>query len=453
MSETFSFERLGPALSLAGLGSFKDSPKILLAATDRWYPTARLGLSLAKAGCVVEAVCPSGHPLNLTRAVSRMHRYHGLAPLASFSRAIRASNPDLVIPADDLATWHLHDLYGRELSNGQSGHQICRLIAQSLGAVESFNIVRSRSAFMQLAEEESIRVPHTDVIANESDLHEWIARRGFPTVLKANGTSGGDGVKVVNTVEEAERTFRKLHAPPLLARAVKRTMLDRDSTLVWPSLSRRKRTVNAQTFVSGNEATSTFVCWEGNVLASLHFEVVRKVGSTGHATVVRRIDHPEMSAAAEKIARRLKLSGFHGLDFMLEAETGNAYLIEINPRSTQVGHLAVGPGRDLPAALFSVLTGKSLQASAPVTENDTIALFPQEWKRDPESSFLLSAYHDVPWEEPGIVNECAGAVRKQEDHRNRRFVSAEQPSGATIGEHTTTDESKHERLVAEQNQI
>ena len=115
--------------------------------------------------------------------------------------------------------------------------------------------------------------------------------------------------------------------------------------------------------------------------------------------------------------------------------------------------MLLGPGRDLPAALFSVLTGKSLQASAPVTENDTIALFPQEWKRDPESSFLLSAYHDVPWEEPGIVNACAGAVRKQEDHRNRRFVSAEQPSGATIGEHTTTDESKHERLVAEQNQI
>jgi len=453
MTETFSFDRLGTALSLEGLGSLKDSPKILLAATDRWYPTARLGLALAKAGCVVEAVCPSGHPLNLTRAVSRIHRYHGLAPLASFTRAIRASNPDLVIPADDLATWHLHDLYSGELSNGQRGHQICRLIEQSLGAAESFKVVRSRSAFMQLAEEENIRAPHTDAIANESDLHEWIARRGFPTVLKANGTSGGDGVKVVNTVEEAERTFRKLHAPPLLARAIKRTMLDRDSTLVWPSLSRRKRAVNAQTFVLGNEATSTFVCWEGNVLASLHFEVVRKVGLTGHATVVRRIEHPEMSAATEKIARRLKLSGFHGLDFMLEAETGNAYLIEINPRSTQVGHLALGQGRDLPAALYSVLTRKSVKAAAPVTENDTIALFPQEWKRDPESSFLLSAYHDVPWDEPEIVSACAGAVRKRENHRNRRFVTVEQRCITATGEHTATDESKPERLVAEQNQI
>lgn len=453
MSETFSFERLGTALSLTGLDASLDAPKILLAATDRWYPTARLGLALKKAGCVVEAVCPSGHPLNLTRAVSRTHGYHGLSPLTSFSRAIRASNPDLVIPADDLATWHLHDLYNRELNDGQSGHQICRLIAQSLGSAESFKVVRSRSAFMQLAEEESIRVPHTEVITNQNDLHDWIARRGFPTVLKANGTSGGDGVKVVNTVEEAECAFRKLHAPPLLARAVKRALVDRDSTLIWPSLSLRKRAVNAQTFVAGHEATSTFVCREGNVLASLHFEVVQKVGSTGHATVVRWIDHPEMSAAAVKIARRLNLSGFHGLDFMIEAETGNAYLIEINPRSTQVGHLALGQGRDLPAAFYSALTGKSVKVSTPVTENDTIALFPQEWKRDPESSFLLSAYHDVPWQEPGIVSACAGVISKQEGRRKGKTVADGRASDPAISEPTATDESEPASMVAGQNEI
>ena len=76
------------------------------------------------------------------------------------------------------------------------------------------------------------------------------------------------------------------------------------------------------------------------------------MGSSGHATVVRLIDNAEMSAAAEKIARRLNFSGMHGFDFMLEAHTGNAYLIEINPRSTQVGHLTLGLGRDIPAALY-----------------------------------------------------------------------------------------------------
>ena len=95
-----------------------------------------------------------------------------------------------------------------------------------------------------------------------------------------------------------------------------------------------------------------------------------------------------MSAAAEKMVRRLKLSGLHGFDFMLEASTGNARLIEINPRATQVGHLTLGPGRDLPAALYAALSGEDLHPAPKVTENDIIALFPQEWMRDPDSAFL-----------------------------------------------------------------
>ena len=129
---------------------------------------------------------------------------------------------------------------------------------------------------MQIAQEEGVRSPKTEIIANIRDLTKWIARMGFPTVLKANGTSGGDGVKVVKTVEEAEHAFRKLQAPPLIARAIKRALVDQDPTLVWPSLFRRRFVVNAQAFVAGREATSTIACWKGKVLASLHFEVLKK---------------------------------------------------------------------------------------------------------------------------------------------------------------------------------
>ena len=38
---------------------------------------------------------------------------------------------------------------------------------------------------------------------------------------------------------------------------------------------------------------------------------------TGSATVVRLTERPEMLLAAKRIARRLGLSGFFGLDFML----------------------------------------------------------------------------------------------------------------------------------------
>lgn len=370
-------------------------------------------MALTTAGCIVEAVCPPRHPLSKTNAVRRAHTYHGLAPLRSLADAIGAARPDLIVPGDDLSTRQLHHLYRREMGRGRKGDHICALIERSFGSPESFPVVYERAAFMRLAEGESIRSPKTRMIANLEELRQWAAQMGFPFVLKADGTSGGDGVRIVQTLEEAERAFRMLQAPPLLARAAKRALVDRDKTLIWPSILRRRSLVSAQTFVKGREATSTVACWKGTVLAGLHFEVINKRSSAGPATVMRWIESAEMSAAVESMVRRLNLSGLHGFDFMLEAQTGNAYLIEINPRTTQVGHLALGPGRDLPAALCAAMSGTTVQPAPKVTENGTITLFPQEWMRDPASPFLRSGYHDVPWEEPELLRACVRHARKQ----------------------------------------
>ncbi|MFZ0277491.1 MAG: ATP-grasp domain-containing protein [Candidatus Sulfotelmatobacter sp.] len=358
-------------------------------------------------------VCPKSHPARKTKAVRRIHIYRGLAPLTSFARAIAITQPDFIVSGDDLATQHLHRLHAREKRNGKTESPMCALIERSLGAPESFPVVNARAAFMDIAHQEGLRVPPTRVIRNIHELRTWVARTGLPTVLKADGTSGGDGVRIAHTLAEAERFYKKLQAPPLLARAAKRALVDQDKTLVWPSILRRRPAVNAQAFVAGREATSAAVCWKGAVLASLHFEVVNKASSRGHATVVRLIENAEMSAAADAMARRLKLSGLYGFDFMLEAETGNAYLVEINPRSTQVGHLSLGPGRDIPAALYAALSGKAVKASPKITEKDTIALFPQEWIRDAESPFLRLAYHDVPLEEPDLIRDCVSNYQKQ----------------------------------------
>ncbi|GAC1680411.1 MAG: hypothetical protein PVS2B2_18760 [Candidatus Acidiferrum sp.] len=153
-------------------------------------------------------------------------------------------------------------------------------------------------------------------------------------------------------------------------------------------------------------------------MAGLHFEVLTKQYLRGPASVLRLIENAEIVATIEKIARRLSLSGLHGFDFLLEGNTETPYLIEMNPRATQVGHLALGRGRDLPAALYSALTGKEIQEAPQVTENPTIALFPQEWLRNPESAYLRVGYHDIPWEEPDLMLECLRTARKWSDWRS-----------------------------------
>lgn len=391
------------------------TPTILIATTSRWFSTARLAMAFADAGCLVEAVCPPGHPLSTLKAVKNIHPYHGLSPISSFVAAIAAAKPDLIVPNDDLATRHLHEIYARESKRGLAGARTCELIVRSLGAPESFPIVYQRSAILSLARELGVRVPDTDIVRNRSDLKDWLNRAGVPAVLKSDATSGGGGVRIVETHQDTNRAFRRLQSPPSLLEVAKRILADRDLTLVWPLLLRRHRTVNAQAFIGGAEATSLVACWHGAVLGELHFEVIEKQDATGPASVLRLIDHAEMSGAAEKIVRHLNLSGLHGFDFMLEAQIGNAYLIEMNPRATQVGHLKLGVGRDLTAALYAAVTGGAVRESAKSTNNETIALFPQEWGRNPSSRYLTSAYHDVPWQEPELIRLC---VRKR-----RRWVA------------------------------
>ncbi len=225
-------------------------PVVLVATTMRWFPTARLVVALANAGFTVDAVCPSHHPLDKTNAVRQIYGYRGLDALTSFTQAIATSKPDVIVPGDDLAAQHMHLLYSNEQREGGTGSAFCKLIEHSLGAPENFEALYARTKFIELAQAEGIRVPKTEVIRDNSDLEKSISDNCFPTVLKTDCSSGGDGVRVVRTVADAERALRVLQGPPLLARAAKRALLDRDPTLVWPSLLRRRSIVNAQTFVA-----------------------------------------------------------------------------------------------------------------------------------------------------------------------------------------------------------
>ena len=200
--------------------------------------------------------------------------------------------------------------------------------------------------------------------------------------------------------------FRTLQTTTPKPCSVLQTFLSQARELVWPQRSCRRFAINAQAFVAGRDAVSEVACWQGNVLASLQFEVLTKQYVGGPSSVLRAIENSEMRLAIEKVVRRLNLSGLHGFDFILEAQTGNAHLIEMNPRATQVGHLTLGPGRDLPGALCAAAFGMQLQISPRITENPVIALFPQEWIRNRTSAFLASAYHDVPWEEIELVRAC-----------------------------------------------
>ena len=139
--------------------------------------------------------------------------------------------------------------------------------------------------------------------------------------------------------------------------------------------------------------------------------------------IVRVVESPEMMRAAEAIARRLSLTGFIGLDFMIEDNSGAAYFIEMNPRCTPLCHFQLGRGRDLIGALTAQLSGEKLQEMPAVTQNELIAYFPQAW--DSQSKFLEVCFQDLPVGEPELIEE----LRRPWPNRNllyRLFSYVEQ---------------------------
>jgi biotin carboxylase len=324
----------------------------------------------------------------------------------------------LIVSGDDWASKHLQDLYSRESKHNLTGRKICELIERSIGSPKSFPVATCRASFMDLANKEGIRVPRTAVLENVRDLEARISLLGFPLVLKSDGSSSGEGVKIVHTLSEAKRGLRALQSPPQLIRVAKRALINRDLRWIRPAFERCRSVVSAQEFIAGRDATSLAACWKGEVLAALHFEVINKQYERGPSSVLRLIENREISDATGRLVRRLNLSGLHGFDFLLENDTEVPYLIEMNPRATQVGHLALGPGRDLPAALTAAVMGEPIPQTRTITENSTIALFPQEWLRNPQSTFLTSAYHDIPWEEPDLIRDCLRKTRRWNDWRS-----------------------------------
>ena len=357
-----------------------------------------LAMAFLRSGCRVSAICPLGHPLRTVVGVDSIYTYRGLNSTGALKAAIESARPDLIIPCDDGAAWQLHELYARD-------PQLRLLIERSIGAGSAYAALESRSQSLQAAIDLGIRVPPTRPIESATDFRtlelEW------PAVLKIDGTWGGAGVVHVLNQNHAEQVFSSLFGARRKAIAWKQFLVNRHPVALWLWRRRNGSSVTLQKFIPGREATTMFACWQGEVLACVTAEVLATKGPGGSATILRVLNNQEIENTSRLIAQRFMLSGLHGLDFVIDDATQAPYLIEINPRATQLGHLTVSPQGSLAHALAARLMNRadSAVASARRVQNDTIALFPHAWKTDPGNQFLTTGYHDVPWEQPALVGE------------------------------------------------
>ena len=380
--------------------SLPGRPVVLIVSTAWWAFPARIAMECHARGLSVASLCGRGHPLLKTVSVQRHFRYAALHPLRTLARAIAASEACVVVPCDDRALMHLHQLFATT-----NDHAVRAVIERSLGAPSAFAVLDDRAALAARARDLRIDAPETLPVANMNDLQAGLDRLGLPAVLKVDGTWGGFGVAIVRTRAQAAAHFIRLSHPISLGRALKRLLVDRDAFHLLPALQRKPPRISLQAYVPGTPANSVSACLDGVILSTVCAEAVRVQRPLGASSVVRIIDHPAMSLAAEKLARDLKLSGVFGLDFLLDEASGAAHLVEMNARATPLSHLSFGVGRDTVGGIGQIAGLGAMAAPPCATDRDVIAYFPQAWHTAPGDSWLREGFHDVPWQDPALLRE------------------------------------------------
>ena len=390
-------------------------------------------MRLASYGCQVVAVCPRGHMLRHVTSVSTYYSYSRLDSIGALESALKDAKPDLVVPCDDRVVWQLHEIHARNPS-------LRPLIEFSLGAASAFEIVSSRERLLELAKSLSIRIPETRRVASEDDVAAWFANTSSSSaVLKLDGSWGGEGVEIVHSAQEAIEAFRRLAQTHGVGTALKRSLVNRDPLAFWSWRRQATPVITIQQFIAGRPANAMLACWRGELLGMLSVEVLSSQGATGAANIVSFIDHAEIANAAQRLTRQLGLTGFYGLDFMLETATGSAWLIEMNPRCTQLGHLARPDQMDLAGLLCTKLTDRAITSSQPPIEEKTVAFFPQAIDWNPRSHFLRSGYHDVPWDEPQLVRELLQKPWPERQWLARLYHHFRAPKKVMVTEFETVD--------------
>lgn len=378
------------------------SPKILVANAMAWPAASRLARAFLDVGCEVATLTPEDHPVYKSDFVSQRLVYDPLRPVRSVLAAIGHAKPDLIVPCDDRLVDRLRWVWrhGPEAASA--------LVERSLGPGVARGDARSRLALSGFRAMPGVRTPATAPIRRLAEIEAVLQHVGLPLVLKLDNAWGGLHVVKITARERVLPTVLGMRARHSWPMRFKRALLRGEIE----ALRDGPQTIVAQSFVSGRTANLALACWRGAIQAVVPVEAIQTRGVHGISTVVRVRDDSAMLAVAKPIAERLQLSGLHGFDFIID-ETGAAHLIEINQRATQTSHMPLGPGRDLAEALRAAFCDeepRQIRRAIPARE---IALFPQEWMRDPASRWLWRAYHDVPENDAGFVAHCGYDVMRR----------------------------------------
>lgn len=364
------------------------APRVLIVSlVPRWFGIARLPQALTEAGIQCAALCPEKSFLARSSYLAQRHfvtpeTLGAKLPLDQIEAACHAFLPQWIVIADEHAVaWVLNGLSGQA---GAVSPSLRALLQRSMGQPQAYAVGANKWAMSAHAGRLSITQPHTAKLAEARDIAAFAQKCPPPWIVKPALGFGGGGVRVCHTPGEAARAFALGSGEQLI-----------------------------QQFVPGETWMCAFFAFEGRIKAAL--TVVKEFQNppvTGPSTVVRFEATPKLRDLATRLIAGLGFSGFGSIDAVMRMD-GKCWFIEFNPRPVPIVHLGKRAGPNLCEAFARTLAGQTYQEPRLREMHWRIALYPQEFLRDPSGAGTKGCEIDRPEEDPQLLAAMQAYLDKQ----------------------------------------
>jgi len=369
------------------------TPSLLIVTmgTDAVAP-ARMPYELSSAGFNVTLLAPRDALATHTAFVDKIGYFPPDVTLYQWVQAVagavRAVRPALILPGDDVAVRTLMQLALRPPEGLRSdvSDELAGVIRRSLGPPSSWTDSIDKSRLFDVARRAGVPIADGDVAEREHDAAAIAAHLGYPVIVRPSRGSGGKGSARCDSEAELRSAIRLAPSPDGL------------------DTGEPQRFV-IQRFIDGRVVNRAALAWNGVEIAGFtRGRLETHPGPLGPASVVEFVGLPAVRDANLRLFAALDLHGLAGAQYMIEPDRGAALLIEIHRRMLPATHAGGLIGVDLAAALRACVDGVSWTGPTdlPGGTGRRIALFPQEWYRDPESGWLATLPSDAPWHDPRL---------------------------------------------------
>lgn len=199
---------------------------------------------------------------------------------------------------------------------------------------ESLSHILDKGYITALAEKINVKTPHTYFPTSLEHAEKMFENIKYPCVIKTRRGNSGKGVFIVTQKSEGIACYTEL---------VGKVGLSGGSLPI------------IQNYIDGFVAGSCFLAENGKILSLFQEKYLLCKGGNFGTSVFREpfVSH-ELERSTVEMVKALNYTGIGHFDFVVDCNSGTAYLIEMNPRMWGAIELAISNGYDFPQWLVEL---------------------------------------------------------------------------------------------------